>query len=87
MYGHKVEDPMLNKPMLNNSMLNKPMLNNSMFNRTILAAFLATSALALGIDPASARRVAEDRIECPRPDPWADPDAACRRGPITTVAK
>jgi hypothetical protein len=77
MYGHKVEDPMLNNSIL----------SNSMFNRTILAAFLTTSALALGIDPASARRVAEDRIECPRPDPWVDPDAACRRGPITTVAK
>jgi hypothetical protein len=77
MYGHKVEDPMLNNSIL----------SNSMFNRTILAAFLTTSALALGIDPASARRVAEDRIECPRPDPWADPDAACRRGPITTAAE
>jgi hypothetical protein len=78
---------MLNKPTLNKPTLNKSMLNNSMFNRTILAAFLATSALALGIDPASARRVAEDRIECPRPDPWVDPDAACRRGPVTTLAK
>ncbi len=77
MYGPKMED----------SMLNKPMLNNPTLNRAIFAAFLATSALALGIDPASARRVAEDRIEYPRPDPWVDPDTACRRGPITTLAK
>jgi hypothetical protein len=58
-----------------------------MLNRTIVAAFLATSALALGIDPASAKRVAEDRIECPCPDPRVeDPHAAYRRGPITTTA-
>jgi hypothetical protein len=58
-----------------------------MLNRTILAAFLATSAAAFGIDPAGARRVAEDRIECPRPDTRADPQAACGREPISAAAE
>jgi len=58
-----------------------------MLNRTILAAFLATSALALDIDPASAKRVAEDRLECARPDPRADPHAACTGGPIANAAE
>jgi hypothetical protein len=57
-----------------------------MLNRTILTAFLATSALALGIDPAVARRVAEDRIKCPRPDPRTNAHAACRREPVATAA-
>jgi hypothetical protein len=35
-----------------------------MLNRTILAAFLAASAIALDIDPAVARRMAESRTEC-----------------------
>jgi len=62
-----------------------------MLNRTMLAAFLATSALALGIDPGSAKRVAEDKIECPRPDPRADPRedprVACTGGPIASTGE
>lgn len=47
-----------------------------MVERTILLSFLTASALALGIDPAIARRIAEDRIECPAPDIRAVPQAA-----------
>lgn len=39
-----------------------------MLNRTILATFLATSAIALAIDPAVAKRMVESRVECPTRD-------------------
>ncbi len=38
-----------------------------MVERRIMLSFLTASALALGIDPAVAKRIAEDRIEYPRP--------------------
>lgn len=58
-----------------------------MLNKTILAAFLATSALAFGIEPDVARRMAEDKIECPAPDTRADPSTACTRGRISTATE
>lgn len=57
-----------------------------MLDRTFLAAFLAKSALAFGIDPAIARRVAEDSIESACPAPRPDPHKARGRELATTAA-
>jgi hypothetical protein len=58
----------------------------TVLDRTIVAAFLRTSALALGIDPGRARRVTEESIDYPRPNPRAAAQAVCARERVSTLA-
>jgi len=58
-----------------------------MLDQSIVAAFIATSALALGIDLPAARHIAEDRIECLRQDARISPQGACMPGVIATVTE
>jgi hypothetical protein len=55
MFGSKIMETMLDRTL----------------DKAIVAAFLRTSALALGIDPGRARRAMRESIEYPRSNPRA----------------
>jgi hypothetical protein len=57
----------------------------TVLDKTTIAAFLRTSALALGVDPGSARRAMQESIDYPRPNPRAQ--AVCARERVSTLAR